>query len=251
MKAIIIEDEVNVREGFIKLIRTFCPEVDILATADGVESGLEILAKYRPDMLFLDINLPDGSGFDLIYRIQDRSFHTIFVTAYDHYALDAFKVSAVDYLLKPVSPDLLIKAVQKAGKKENEIENHMRFDVLKDRIKNTYEQSEKLILSDTERMELVHIHDIIYCEAKSSYTIFHLGGSRKFMASTNLKEYERILKPYGFIRSHHSILVNVQHIKSIQKTEGGSIILSNGNQVALSKRKKTQVFEAMKSYFIS
>jgi two-component system LytT family response regulator len=251
MKAIIVEDELNVREGFMKLIQSFCPEVDVIATAESVESGIEVIRKHTFDVLFLDINLPDGSGFDLIYRLQKRDFKTVFVTAYDHYALDAFKISAVDYLLKPVSPDLLIKALDKININDHNIEQETKLNVLQDRIADQYKQSEKIILSDSEKFEVVDIQHIIYCEANSSYTIFHFQDGSRFITSTNLKEYERILSPYGFTRSHHSILVNLQHVKSLNKADGGSLILSNDLHVALSKRKKSQVIDSMKSYFVN
>ena len=249
MRAIIIEDELNVREGFVKLINAFCPEVKVIDVAGSVESGLEIIDKSEFEILFLDINLPDGSGFDLIHRVKNRNFHIIFVTAYDQYAIDAFKISAVDYLLKPVSPDLLKNAIGKLKVTPVEVEDD-RLKVLSDRVGETYNSSEKIILKDGESMQMVLISDILYCNAEGSYTTFFLKNGKQIITSLNLKEYERMLSPYGFIRNHHSYLVNLNHIVSIQKADGGYIIMSDNSNLPLSIRKKAAVVEALKSKFV-
>jgi len=249
MRAIIVEDELNVREGFVKLINAFCPEVTVIDVAGSVESGIELIEKSDIDLLFLDINLPDGSGFDLIHRLENRNFHIIFVTAYDQYAIDAFKISAVDYLLKPVSPDLLKKAINKLNGTPVDLEDH-RLVALNDRVEGSYNANEKIILKDGESMQLVVIDDIIYCNAEGSYTTFYLKKDKQIITSLNLKEYERMLSPYGFIRSHHSYLINLNHIASIQKSDGGYIIMSDESNLPLSIRKKSAVVEALKNKFV-
>ena len=176
MKAIIIEDELNVREGFIKLLDTFCPEVEVIGAAEGVENGLNLIRDSSFDLLFLDINLPDGSGFDLVHRITNREFDIIFVTAYDQYAIDAFKISAVDYLLKPISPDLLKKAISKVSTK-SPISTAERMEILDEKMERNFDQSEKIILKDADVMQIVEIKDILYCEAKGSYTKFNLANA--------------------------------------------------------------------------
>lgn len=248
MKAIIIEDEINVRSGFIKMLNVFCPEVEVVAFAEDVESGISIINEHEFDVLFLDINLPDGSGFDLIYRIKEIDFHIIFVTAYDQYALDAFKVSASDYLMKPVSPDELQKAITKVINDENFSSESL--EVLEDRIKEDYKQSEKIILKDKDTIKIVIVKDIIYCEAEGSYTCFHLVSGEKILTSMNLKEYDRILEPYGFIRTHHSYLINIDHVMSINKADS-TMDLTNGLKVPLATRKKNQVLEVLEKKFIS
>ena len=250
MKAIVIEDELNVREGFIKLMNTFCPEINVVGTADSVESGIEVINSSDFDTLFLDINLPDGSGFDLLYRLEKRDFHVIFVTAYDHYAIDAFKISAVDYLLKPVSPDMLKNAISKI-EVNNDITEEERLSILGEKLEKRFSQDEKIILKDADSMQLVVISDIIYCEAEGSYSTFYLTSDRKIVTSLNLKEYERILKPYGFIRSHHSYLINLYQVVSLQKADGGSVMMSSQKSLPLSSRKKSNVVEAMKLRFVN
>lgn len=249
MRAIIVEDELNVREGFVKLINTFCPEVNIIDVAETVETALEIINNSEFEILFLDINLPDGSGFDLIHRLQNRNFHIVFVTAYDQYAIDAFKISAVDYLLKPVSPDLLKNALQKLKSLPASNEDK-RMEVLDARVKRSFKSTEKIILKDGDSMQLVVINDIIYCNAEGSYTTFYLKDGKQIITSQNLKEYERMLSPYGFIRNHHSFLINLNHVISIQKSDGGYIIMSDNSNLPLSIRKKAAVVEALKTKFV-
>lgn len=249
MRAIIVEDELNVREGFVKLINVFCPEVNVIGVAGSVETALELIDKSEFEVLFLDINLPDGSGFHLIHRLENRNFHIIFVTAYDQYAIDAFKISAVDYLLKPVSPALLKNALQKLKAIPADAEDE-RLEVLNERLDRTFKSSEKIILKDGESMQLVVIDDIIYCNAEGSYTTFYLKRDKQIITSLNLKEYERMLSPYGFIRNHHSYLINLNHIVSVQKSDGGYIIMSDNSNLPLSIRKKSAVVEALKSKFV-
>lgn len=250
MRAIIIEDELNVREGFIKLLGTFCSNVEVVGVADAVESGIQVIESTPFDILFLDINLPDGSGFDLLHRLNQRDFHIIFVTAYDQYAIDAFKISAVDYLLKPVSPDLLKKAVSKAEEQVAD-SNSPQLQVIDQRLRRTFDQSEKMILRDSESMQIVVIQNIIYCEAEGSYTTFYLSGGRKIVTSLNLKEYERILKPYGFMRNHHSFLINLNQVMSLQKADGGTVLMKENAILPLSTRKKSAVVEALKNRFVN
>ena len=250
MKAIIIEDELKVREGFIKLLNTFCPEVEVIGVAGDVDSGSELIQNESFDVLFLDINLPDGSGLELVSNLDDRDFEVIFVTGYDQYAIDAFKISAVDYLLKPVSPDLLIKAVSKVKDVSN-IPTSSRLVVLEEKMNKSFLQTEKMILRDADVMRIVEIQDIIFCEAKGSYTKFFLANNLQILTSLHLKEYERILEPYGFIRNHHSYMINLHQVKSLQRSEGGSIIMKNEVGLPLSTRKKPKVIEALKNIFVN
>lgn len=251
MKAIIVEDELNVRLGFEKLIKKFCPEVDILDHASCVEDATILIEQSSFDILFLDINLPDGSGFDLLHGLSKINFHIIFVTAYDQYAIDAFRVSASDYLLKPISPDALIQSINKIKQQNSAVTNQGQVDILNTRIKGEYLQSEKMVLRDSESILFVQIKDILYCKAEGTYTTFHLEEDRKVLITTNLKEYDRILSPYGFMRAHHSYLINLQRIKSIQRSEGGYIIMDNAEVVPLSVRKKPQIMEAVKRRFLN
>ena len=251
MKAIIIEDELNVLSGFKKLLQTFCPDVEVVGSAENVESGVALVQQTSFDILFLDINLPDGSGFDLLHQLSQRDFHTIFVTAYDQYAIDAFKISAVDYLLKPISPDLLKKAIEKIKHLEGLVVQEDQLEAIQQRIEAEYNQHEKIILRDTEGMRIVEVSSIVYCEAEGSYTKFYFDNGETILTSMHLKEYERLLEPYGFIRCHHSYLINLQHVLAVNKNDGGVVVLSGQISLPLSTRKKSSVVEAIKARFIN
>jgi two-component system LytT family response regulator len=207
MRAIIVEDEINVRAGFKKMIKTFVPTVQVIGEADCVAKAFTLIQSSEFDLLFLDIKLPDGTGFDLLNQIEDRTFSVIFVTAYDNYAIDAFKVSATDYLIKPLSIDELKNAVANVKVHSGEIQ-----DVQKEIWQNAYNQkhdtNQKIILKDTERVKLIPVSDIMYCHAEGSYTCFNIVDGSKITTSMHLKEYERLLLNYGFHRSHHSFLIN-------------------------------------------
>jgi len=180
MRAIIIEDEINVRAGFIKMLNKFCPEVQVVAEADGVEKGFEIIRAHDFDVLFLDINLPDGTGFDLLKRFDDIPFDVIFVTAYDQYALDAFKISASDYLMKPVSPIDLKSSIEQIA--QNNTHRALTQQVLKERLSTNFQQEEKIIIRNSESLEIVEVSHINYCQADGSYTSIHLQDKTKLIA---------------------------------------------------------------------
>ena len=218
--------------------------------AEGVETGLNLIKQTSFDLLFLDINLPDGSGFDLVHRLERRDFEIIFVTAYDQYAIDAFKISAIDYLLKPIAPDLLQKAISKVNT-EASIATSDRLMILDEKLERAFDQNEKIILKDADTMQIVEIRDILYCEAKGSYTQFYLANNLQILTSSHLKEYERILEPYGFIRCHNSYMINLYQVKSLNKSDGGTIIMKSDKRLPLSTRKKPKVIEALKKAFLN
>jgi len=247
MRAIIIEDEINVRAGFIKMLNKFCPEVVIVAEAGGVNEGCEVIQQSDFDLLFLDINLPDGTGFDLLKRLENVPFDIIFVTAYDQYALDAFKISASDYLMKPVSPIELKKSIEQLS--QNKSQRGLTKQVLKERLNTNYQQEDKIIIRNTETLEIVSVSDINYCQAEGSYTSIYLCDKTKLVASLNLKEYERLLQPYGFERTHHSYLVNLGHVKSLNKIDS-YLVMKNDGTIPLSKRKKNSLVLALEKRFL-
>lgn len=250
MKAIVIEDEINVRRAFMKALDAFCPEVQLLSYAGSVADGVEMVDNSKFDILFLDINLPDGSGFDLLSQVENKDYAIIFVTAYDEHAIKAFKLSAVDYLLKPVSPDFLISAVEKA-KKLRDLDDKSNIEIAQGHMKANFEQSNKLILKDQESLYIKQIKDILYCQAEGSYTRFKFVDGSIILTSTNLKEYEQLLSPFKFTRNHHSFLCNLYHVVEIKKVDGGSIVMSDGSVLPISARKKAGIMDQMKALFIN
>jgi two-component system LytT family response regulator len=193
--------------------------------------------------VLLDIKMDDGTGFDLLKQIEPVDFKVIFVTAYDQYAIHAIKFSALDYLLKPVDPDDLIQAVEKAEKLLVQ-ELNQQLGVLADNMQTQDRLKKKIILKTFDNIHLVKVSDIVYCESDDNYTRFHLE-NKSILVSTTLKEYEEMLGEYGFFRAHRSYLVNLGHIETFEKADGGAIILTNDKKVPVSSRKKEQLLDLL------
>jgi len=242
LRTIIIDDEAHILQALEKLVKQYCPNINIVGKADGVTTGVEIIKKYNPDLVLLDIQMDDGTGFDLLKQLEPVDFKVIFITAYDQYAIKAFKFSALDYLLKPVDADDLVSAVGKAEKLLMD-ELNTQLDTLADNMKTDDKSKNKIILKTFDNIHLVKISDIIYCESDINYTSFYMQNGNKIVMSTTLKEYEEMLGEYGFYRVHRSYLINMIHIERFEKTEGGYIVLSNGNKVPVSSRKREYLLE--------
>lgn len=237
---LIIDDEKHIRESLSEMLKKHCPNVKLLGTASGVKSGLEAIEKYNPDLILLDIKMKDGTGFDLLEQIDTISFKIIFITAYDQYAIKAFKFSALDYLLKPVNSDELKEAVGKA-KELNLKEVKTKLEILTGNL-NTEDQSrKKIILKTFDNVYLVRIGEIIYAESNDRYTILYLESGEKVMVSNVLKHYQEMLEEYGFFRAHKSYLINLECIHRFEKADGGYVILSQGTRVPVASRKREEL----------
>ncbi len=242
LRTIIIDDEVHMRQTLEKLVKQYCPNVKIVARADSVKTGVDTIKRHHPDLVLLDIKMDDGTGFDLLKQLEPIDFKVIFITAYNQYAIKAFKFSALDYLLKPVDADDLTAAVNKAEKivmKEIKIQ----LDTLEDNMQTDDKSKKKIILKTFDNIHLVKISEIVYCESDGNYTNFYLLNTDKIIVSVTLKEYDEMLKEYGFFRVHKSFLINLSHINRFEKSEGGSIILTNDHKVPVASRKREQLFE--------
>ncbi len=239
IRTLLIEDEKANLQNLIFLLEQHCPEVEIVGTAADVTSGVDTILKHRPELIFLDIQLKTGTAFDILNHFDHPDFEVIFVTAYDHYAIRAIRISALDYLLKPVDPEELITAVHKMKeKKKGQIASQLEnmFQILK-----STQEEPKIALSSFDRIELIPLRKIIRCEGDNNYTHFILNNGKKITITKTLKEYEQILEPLGFIRTHQSHLVNLHHITSYVKKEGGYLLLSNQDQIPISKVRKPGV----------
>jgi len=204
IKAIIVEDEKRSRETLAGLLKLYCKNVSVIAEAEGMKSGIEIINIHKPDLVFLDIQMPGGSGFNLLESFEEINFDVIFTTAYDQFAIKAIKFSALDYLLKPIFPDDLVKAVKKAEEKRNVSHARQSVDVLLENIKKPESEPPKIVLSTSERIDVVSVKDIIRCESDNYYTVFYFTDGTKLMISKTLKENEELLSEYNFIRPHKS-----------------------------------------------
>lgn len=251
MKVVLIDDEQPFREGLKTLLALYCPQLDILGEAYGVQTGLDLIAKQNPQLVFLDVQMQDGTGLDLLRQIGDRSFEVIFTTAFDHFAMEAIKLSALDYLLKPVDPEELLAAVDKAeinlGKKNKE-EKLTQMEAVFQNFLHP-QAPKKLVLKDAENIYLVEVPNIVRCEAAGSYTRFHLIDGKEILVSNNLREYENLLKPHDFYRPHHSHLFNLHQLDRYEKSQGGFLVMKDGSKVPVSVRRKDQILQLFATYW--
>ena len=242
IRAIIIDDEKNSREALRTLLKENCPEVEISAEADGYTSAINLINEAHPDLIFLDIQMPDGNGFRVLEDTQHINKEVIFITAYDNFAIKAFKYSALDYLLKPIDIYELQNAVAKVKNvKYSDVNSSIELLLENFRKKD---KPDKLVLSTFEGINVVNIQDIIFCQSDDYYTRFFFVDKDSFLVSKTLKEYEQILRDHDFIRPHKSYLINIKHIKSYIKAE--SYIVMNGNtKIPVSRRKRDMVLEVI------
>ena len=245
IRAIIIEDEKKSRETLLGLLQKYCFSVEIVAQAEGYREGIKLVRKYKPDVIFLDIQMPDGSGFRLLEELKDMEFEVIFTTAFDQFAIKAIKYSALDYLLKPIVPQELVDAVNKLKVKKANTEKRKNIETLLDNIKSPEEDPHKIILSTVEKIHVIDVDDILRCESDNYYTYFYFINGDKLLISKTLKENEELLSHHSFIRPHKSHLINVKYIKSFIRQDGGYIIMTDGSKVPVSRRKREKILEIL------
>ncbi|KAB5490817.1 MULTISPECIES: LytR/AlgR family response regulator transcription factor [Flagellimonas] len=246
LKAVIIEDEKHSRETLKSMLEEFCKDVKVIAMAGSVEEGVKVLSVYSPDVVFLDIELKSGVGFDVLNQIKDPDFEVIFTTAFEQYAIKAIKFSSLDYLLKPIDLDELQDAVKKARTRRDTNIYREQLDTLMQNISRGDVRPEKICLATTTGMEFIAIEDVVACKADGSYTCFILKDGSSYMVSKHLKEYENLLAEHQFMRVHNSYVVNLKEVKKYVKADGGYLIMTNDLEVNISSRKKDELFEAMK-----
>jgi two-component system LytT family response regulator len=245
MKILIVDDEPGIRDGLIQLLNSFCPEVSEIAEASGVEEGVAKMRSFQPDLLFTDVEMGDGTGFDLLEKIAPVGIPVIFITAHNKYAVNAFKFCAIDFLEKPIDVEDLIIALGKVNDELSARDIKLQFESLREFMGNQNTEDKKIVLRDSKNIFFVKISEILHCVASGSYTDFHLLDGRKITVSKPLKEYEQMLTPFNFIRTHNSHLVNIKQISRLDKTEGGSVVLENGESIPISQRKWEQVLKLL------
>jgi two-component system LytT family response regulator len=238
IKTIVIEDEAKSRQMLAAMIERNCPQISIVGLAKDVKEGVNLIKELKPELVFLDISMPDGSGFDLLEQVSGYNFELIFATASDQFAIKAIKYSACDYLLKPIDADELKLAVDKVVQKKQSLPNMENLQFLIQHLKRADENFQKITLPTGNAYEIVNIKDIIRCEADGSYTVFYLNDKRKLMISFGLKHYEELLPETEFIRVHHHHLINMNHVVRFLKEDGGYAIMSDGSKIEISRRKK-------------
>lgn len=242
MKAILVDDERNALEMLEWMLQKNCPEVEIVAMCDSPLEGLEKIKSLKPDVIFLDIEMPQLNGFDLLDRLGKHESDVIFTTAYNQFAIKAFKVCALDYLLKPIDPEDLKAAVHKASGKKNKVSQE-QLDLLLSYMKPEKPKSKRIALTASDHLIFVETEKIIYCESDSNYTIFFLVDGQKVIVSKTLKDVEEILEGSDFFRVHASYLINMKHVSKFTRGDGGYVVMSNNQHITVSRKKKDEFFE--------
>ncbi len=240
LKGIIVDDEPNGRSVLGHLINLYCPDLTILASCASAEEARKSIEEHQPDLVFLDIEMPNENGFQLLKSLPEINFHIIFVTAYDAYAIKAIKFNALDYILKPINVEELVNAVKKIKEIGQKRKNQPLVKNLLEDIqnKNTFK---KITIPIREGYLFVDVSELIRCESDSNYTIFFMTDKSKIVSSRTLKEFEDILTLHQFLRVHKSHIVNIHHIKGYIKGEGGFLTLSDNSKIEVSRRKKEEI----------
>lgn len=238
MRIILIDDEPKSRNLLQELIRETYPDVEIVGSAANGKEGIQKIRALQPDVIFLDINMPGMSGFEMLQALQPVHFEIVFITAYNQFAIKAFRYHAFDYLLKPVDFDEFSICMERLKEKKRSLDFQERIESLFRQLQQPKLLPDRITIHAMDGITVLPISEIIYLEAAGAYTLFYCANQDKIVSSINLKEYEDLLSERGFYRAHNSYLVNVHHVKKMIRENGGSIVMSNGEKVLLSKRKK-------------
>ena len=242
IRTLIIDDESHIRITLSRLLEKHCKQVKLVGEAHNVETGRSAIIKLNPDLVLLDVEMDDGNGFDLLNTLKQIDFKVIFITAYEKYAVQAFKYSAVDFLLKPVNPLELAEAVDRVSEIKQSDYN-IRLKTLEENFLSKDPNTRKIILRTHETIHLMNVSSILYCESDGCYTYVHTDEEEKILISKPIKEYDELLSDAGFFRIHKSYLINLKHIKRFEKTDGGSIVLTNNHKIPVASRKKEELLE--------
>ncbi|MBN2166470.1 MAG: response regulator transcription factor [Marinilabiliaceae bacterium] len=245
IKAVIIDDEPELREVNRRLLKDNFPEIEVVGEAGSVNDAVELISKTNPKIVLLDIEIEGGTGFNVLQKIDNKDFKTIFITAFNQFAIKAIKFSALDYILKPVNEFEFCAAIKNAIEviSNNEVQmNHLLKQVEKE------ERPQKLVLRTSEAMFLVNISDVMYCKSDNSYTTFYILDQKEILVSKGIKEYSDMLEEYHFFRPHQSFLVNLDYISRIDKSDGGFIIMKNGKEIPISSRRKPAMMQLLDKF---
>jgi two-component system LytT family response regulator len=248
MKILLVDNEKEIRLILKEMVSASGNGQYMIEEADGVANGFNKINSFQPDVVLLDVEMNDGTAFDLLEQVINPAFQLIFTTAHNQYAIQAFKFSAIDYLLKPVDPVELNNSLQRAKENINSQTMQKQLAILLEQLSNKKSPDRQIVIKDIDKTYFVKMNDILYCEAEGSYTKFYLSNSEPIFVSRNLRFYEELLAPAGFFRTHHSCLVNPSKIKIYdRKTDCGTLILEGGHTVPVSQRKKEFVLQLLES----
>ena len=245
LKVVIIDDEASARNFIEKIITSNFKDLEVVSKAINVETGLQAIKKYSPDIVFLDVDMPDGTGFDLLQKLSEINFKVIFVTAHSEFAIKAIKFSAIDYILKPIDALELTETIiriKKITKKEDE---NLKISAILNNLNNN-STNKKIVLNTSDNIYVVNTKEIVKCSSEGNYTTFHLNNRQKIIISKTLKEYENLLSDYGFIRIHRSYLININFVEKYSK-EDSILHMKDNSQIPVSYRKKDELLKFLQN----
>jgi len=249
--AVLVDDDSNLREGMKVLLSRYAPEIRILGEAENVTDAVSVIDGMNPQVVFLDIQLANGTGFDILEKLTEKNgkieSQVVFITAHEQYAIKAFRFSALDFLLKPVDPEELQKVIEKIKNTVKKRDSFDHIDLLLENIRKKVDSFKRIALSTTDGIHLFEISDIIRCESTDNYTTFYIKNNKPILISKTLKEYEELLAEHGFERIHQSHLINLAYLKSYIKKDGGYVIMSDNSNLPVSQRKKDRLQELIKN----
>ena len=250
IKAIIVDDEKKFIDSLNEMINeNFHDKVKVIAKSKSVKEAVHAIKIHDPDLVFLDVEMPPGNGFQVLEQIENKKFEVIFITAYDQYAIKAIRFSALDFLLKPFGVQDLSDALKRYDEKILTEKTQKQYEVLLYNIKSVSDSRKKIALPTLNGFTIVSLADIIRCESESNYTQFFLKDKSNILVCKPLKDYEELLEENGFFRVHQSHLINVQFIKNYSRDIGGTIMMTDGSEIAVSRRKKDEFIKRLTSGF--
>ena len=245
IRILIVDDEKRVRTTIRSIIELHYPSAEVIGEAENIHDAAEFIRTETPDVVLLDIKMPGGTGFELLKQLTPLTFKVIFITAFDQFAIQAFKYSAIDYLLKPIIPEDLVNALDRTVELLDVKDETVKFDNLIDNLNQLTKDTKKIVLNTHDKIHIIAINEIIRCEADANYTTFTLLNKKPVVISKPLKEYDEMLSPYGFFRCHNSHLVNLSMIDRLEKREGGVLIMKDESEAMVSSRKYSELVAAI------
>lgn len=247
ISAIVVDDEMHARQSIKAIVSSQLSNIDFVAEAANVADAVAVISKLKPQLLFLDIDLPDGNGFDILKQVSIHNFKVIFITAYQEFAIQAIKFSAFDYILKPINPVELVNSVSKCITDQVTEDYNKRIETFYTNFNNPHLEQKRIVLKTADKIHVVDVKNIIRCQADNSYTTVYLNSGQKIIISKNLKSYYEMLQPFGFIRTHQSHLINTKFIEFFNKHDGGYLVMTDKSEIPVSNQNKPILLEYLDS----
>lgn len=247
VKAIIVDDEIHAQNAIESILNSQFSDIEIIDKVETVKSAVDSIQKNEPELLFLDIDLPDGKGFDILKQINFKNHKVIFITAYQEYAIQAIKFSAFDYILKPLNPVELVNSVQNVLNEHVDEQYKLKLDTFFTNFNNSVPEVKKIVLKTSDKIHVVDVKDILRCESENTYTTFFINAGNKILVSKPIKKYDEMLSPLGFMRTHQSHLINLNYISYFDKQFGGAIVMTDNSNIPVSNQKRALLMEYLDS----